>query len=87
MDLYLLSGITGASLILLGFIRVNSGRWGNKSGWYELDNLFGALLIGIYNFHHQAYATMVLNIVWVIVAIKGLESLAVRRKRSKSRKK
>lgn len=87
MDVFLLFGITGASLILFGFIRVNSGRWGGKSGWYELDNLLGASLIAVYNFHHQAYATLVLNVVWVIVAIKGLESIAARRARARKRKK
>ena len=86
MDWYLLLGVIGASLILLGFVRVNSGRWGNKSLWYELDNLVGAACIGIYNFHHQAYATLVLNIVWVFVAIRGLESLAARRTRAKAHK-
>lgn len=87
VDGYLVLGIIGASLILLGFIRVNSGKWGNKSLWYELDNLVGAACIGIYNFHHEAYATLVLNIVWVFVAIRGLESYAARKNRGKKRKK
>lgn len=86
VDGYLVLGIVGASLILLGFIRVNSGKWGNKSLWYELDNLVGAACIGIYNFHHEAYATLVLNIVWVFVAIRGLESYAARRKGGKNKK-
>lgn len=80
MDFYLIFGITGASLILLGFVRVNSGKWGSKSLWYELDNLVGASLVSVYNFHHGAYATMVLNVIWVIVAITGLKSLAQRRR-------
>lgn len=87
MDIFLVFGIVGASLILFGFIRVNSGRWNGKSGWYELDNLLGASFIAIYNFHHEAYATLVLNIVWVIVAVKGLESIAARRARLRKRKK
>lgn len=72
-------GIVGAFLILLGFYRTSIGRWSTKSFWYELDNLVGALLLLIYQAHLHAYVSMVINIVWAIVAFRGISSYAQRR--------
>jgi hypothetical protein len=76
--LYNSIGIIGACLILLGFYRTSIGKWKNKSFWYELDNLVGALLIIIYQFHLRAYISVVLNVIWAIIAFKGLTSFAER---------
>jgi hypothetical protein len=75
---YNLIGFVGACLILLGFYRTSIGRWKNKSFWYELDNLVGALLVIIYQVHLQAYISVALNIIWAIIAFKGLTSFAER---------
>ncbi len=79
--MYTFVGSIGAVLILLGFYRVTIGQWTGKTFWYELDNLVGAVLIGIYQVHHKAYVSVVINIVWAVVAIKGLSSYAVRRRK------
>jgi uncharacterized membrane protein len=79
--MYTLIGIVGAALILLGFYRISIGKWTGKSFWYELDNLVGALLVMVYQLHHKAYVTTVVNIVWAIVAVRGLSSYRERRKR------
>jgi uncharacterized membrane protein len=65
-------GIIGASMLLFGFYRVNSGRWGNKSFWYELDNVIGASLIIIYQIRYHAFVTVVVNAIWAAVALWGL---------------
>lgn len=72
-------GITGAALILLGFYRTSIGKWTNKSFWYELDNMLGASLLIVYNLNRRAYVSLVLDIVWVLVAIRGITSIAERR--------
>lgn len=64
--------IVGSLLILFGFYRVNTGKWSNKSFWYELDNLVGALLIITYQIYYHAYVTVVVNAIWAAVAIFGL---------------
>jgi hypothetical protein len=82
-------GFVGAGLILLGFYRVHIGAWGNTSLLYELDNLAGAAMLAYYSFQRGSYPALVLNVIWVIVALRGLESLAVRQKsfaRQKRRK-
>ena len=72
-------GIVGAFLILTGFYRTSIGKWTNKSFWYELDNLIGALLLLIYQVHLHAYVSMIINIVWAIVAFRGISSYAQRK--------
>ena len=72
-------GFIGAGLVLVGFVRVNSGKWNNKSLLYELDNLIGTLLLAIYHFALGAHASLILNIVWAIAAINGISSIKHRR--------
>lgn len=66
-------------LVLFSFYRTSIGKWTGKSMWYELDNLFGALLMGVYAFSKGAYVNIVLNIVWGAVALRGVTTLAERR--------
>lgn len=73
-------GVVGACLVLLGFYRISIGKWKNKSFWYELDNMVGALFLILYQFHAGAYISVVVNTVWAIVAFRGLTSFAERYK-------
>jgi hypothetical protein len=73
-----LVGALGACLILFGFYRTSIGRWKNKSFWYELDNFVGAILLVFYQVHTQAYISVVVNIIWAIVAFRGLTPFAER---------
>jgi hypothetical protein len=68
----------GASLLLMGFYRTSIGKWKHKSFWYELDNLFGAVFIAIYQIHLHAYISVIVNIIWATVAFTGLTSFAER---------
>jgi len=74
-------GVVGALLILFGFYRISIGKWTGKSLWYELDNLFGAIFILIYQLHFKVYISVVLNIIWAIVAFRGVVSYRDRRLR------
>lgn len=77
-DPYNYVGTLGASLVLLGFYRISVGRWTNRSLLYELDNLLGAVLLITYQLHNHTYVTLVLNIIWAIVAFRGISSFAER---------
>lgn len=85
--MYTVIGSLGAMLLLLGFYRTSIGKWTGKSFWYELDNFFGAILILIYQFHYRAYISVTLNIIWAIVAFRGISSFAERRLNKKARRK
>lgn len=74
-----LIGIAGASCILFGFYRTSIGKWTGKSLWYELDNLIGASLLIVYQFSVGAYVSVTLNVIWAIVALRGVTSIAQRR--------
>ena len=81
--MYTAIGIIGAVLVLFGFYRTSIGKWTGKSRLYELDNLVGASLITIYQWHYKVYVTVVVNIIWAIVALHGLTSYKQRRKAKK----
>lgn len=69
---YNVLAIIGSVLLLFGFYRVNTGKWSNKSFWYELDNLVGAIMIIAYQIHYHAFVSVVVNIIWGGVAVAGL---------------
>ena len=69
---YNVLGVIGAVMLLVGFFRVNNGRWSNKSFAYELDNLVGAVLIIIYQVRYHAFVTVVVNAIWAVIALAGL---------------
>jgi hypothetical protein len=81
--IYKILGIIGALLILFGFYRTSIGRWSGKYFWYEMDNFLGAVLLTIYQWHYKVYISVVLNVIWAIVAFRGLEPYAKRRLKRK----
>jgi hypothetical protein len=81
VNIYTVIGTLGALLILLGFYRIMTEKWTGKSLFYELDNLAGAVLLFIYQSHLHAYITATLNVIWVIVALKGITSYRQRAKK------
>lgn len=82
MDWIEVVGVAGAGLVLFGFYRTSIGRWTSTSFWYELDNLLGAILLSIYHIATETYAPLVVNVVWAIVAFRGITSFAERRGRA-----
>jgi uncharacterized membrane protein len=82
-----LVGLLGAILILLGFYRTSVGKWKSNSFWYELDNLVGSLLLLTYHILTKTYVVMILNVLWAVVAFKGITSYAERKAHGRVRKK
>ena len=86
-----LFGLTGALLILVGFYEVTAGNWDGRSFRFEICNLLGAAIMFYYAFEKLAYMNLVLNTVWVGVALLGIvhtvQRHKLRRARKKSRKK
>jgi len=76
--LFNVMGILGIGLLLFGFYRVNSGKWNNKSFWYEFDNFIGAVLIISYQLYYHAYVTVAANVIWGSIALWGLFMFAKR---------
>ena len=72
-------GLVGGILLLLGYIRVNTGLWKTTSLWYELDNFVASAILLYYTWQKHAYVNILLNLIWLYVAWRGLSSYAERR--------
>lgn len=80
-----LLGYVGGAVLLFAFWRTSIGKWTGTSLWYELDNLIAGVLLSIYTFSKGATVNVILNIVWGVVAFRGVTSYAERRMRRKRR--
>jgi uncharacterized membrane protein len=78
IDAFNVVGVVGSLLVLFGFYRTSIGRWTNKSFWYELDNVVGSILIIVYQVRLHAYISVIVNVIWAVVAFRGVSSFAER---------
>lgn len=59
-----------ASVLIVGSYAFNiSGKLSTHSKWYVWANIIGGLFFVINTYFHHAYPSMVVNIIWVIIAI------------------
>ena len=58
------------SLLIVGSYALNiTGKLEATNKWYVWANIIGGFLFIINTYFHQAYPSMFVNIVWVIIAI------------------
>jgi hypothetical protein len=58
-----------ASVLIVGSYALNiTGRLKANSKWYVWANIIGGLFFVINTYVHQAYPSMFVNIVWVMIA-------------------
>ncbi len=65
-------GWIGAVLIVGAYFLNINGRLKSSSGVYILSNLFGGIFFTVNTLVHQAYRSMIVNIIWVFIAIAAL---------------
>jgi len=65
-------GWIGAVLIVGAYFLNINGRLKSSSGVYILSNLFGGIFFTVNILVHQAYPSMIVNIIWVFIAIAAL---------------
>ena len=59
-----------ASILIVGSSALNiTGKLEAKSKTYVIANMVGGLFFVVNTYYHQAYPSMLVNIVWVIIAI------------------
>jgi hypothetical protein len=59
-----------ASVLIVGSYALNiTGRLQAESKWYILANIIGGFFFVINTYFHQAYPSMMVNFIWVIIAI------------------
>ena len=58
-----------ASVLIVGSYALNiTGKFEATNKWYVWANIIGGFLFIINTYFHQAYPSMFVNIVWVIIA-------------------
>jgi hypothetical protein len=58
------------SVLIVGSYALNiSGKLKANSKWYVWANIVGGFLFIINTYFHEAYPSMLVNIVWVIIAL------------------
>jgi hypothetical protein len=59
-----------ASMLIVGSYALNiTGRLSAKSKLYVTANIIGGVFFVVNTYYHQAYPSMLVNIVWVIIAL------------------
>ncbi|MCX6331119.1 MAG: hypothetical protein NTZ82_00620 [Bacteroidetes bacterium] len=59
-----------ASVLIVGSYALNiTGKLPASSKVYVLANIIGGLFFVVNTYYHQAYPSMLVNIIWVIIAI------------------
>jgi hypothetical protein len=68
-----------ASILIVGSYALNiTGKLEAKSKTYVIANMIGGLFFVLNTYYHQAYPSMLVNIIWVIIAIVMLSKKGVK---------
>ena len=65
-------GWIGAVLIVGAYFFNINGKLKSNSPVYILSNLLGGIFFTINTLIHKAYPSMIVNIIWVIIAVAAL---------------
>lgn len=66
-----LCGWIGAVLVLIAYIMVSTGKAKADSKSYQITNIIGALFLVAYTYNCQAYASMIVNVIWAGIGISS----------------
>jgi len=65
-------GLFGTSMILIGYLGLQVQYFTHDNIYYDLINLFGALILAVYAYLSGTIPFVVLNVIWSLVAIKDI---------------
>ena len=82
-----LLGWIGAALIILPYFLLTEQKLKSNSVEYQAMNLIGSVLVGFNAYFNRAYPSLVINAIWVIIALFGIEKLFEKSLRTRLRKK
>lgn len=71
MNLIDLSGWVGAILVLVAYYMVTSGKAEADSYIFQVVNIIGAGFLIYYTYNCKAYASMTVNILWVLIGVQS----------------
>jgi hypothetical protein len=76
MNIIEIIGWIGSVLIVGAYFFNINGKLKSNSVLYILSNMIGGIFFTINTFVHKAYPSMVVNIIWVIIAIAAITKKA-----------
>lgn len=65
-------GWLGAAAVLYAYVLVSTGRLSGDSKHYQFFNILGAACLVINTWFNGAYPSVVVNIIWILVAVFSL---------------
>lgn len=68
-------GIAGSGIVLIGFVMLQHRKWNSESIAYLLSQLIGSFLLILYAVMLKSYPFIVLNSLFVFVAMKKIIEL------------
>ena len=72
MSIIEIIGWIGTVLIVGSYFLNINGKIKSTSAWYIVSNLLGGIFFTINTLVHQAYPSMIVNIIWVFIAVAAL---------------
>ena len=73
MDYFIeIIGWIGAVLIVGSYFLNINGRLKSSSPLYIISNLLGGIFFTVNTLVHHAYPSMIVNIIWVVIAVAAL---------------
>ncbi len=79
-----IAGWIGASLILLGYLLISSGRVTGQSALYQAINIAGAAGFIVNGWWYGAIPSAALNVVWMLIGGVSLWRIMAKRRSSTS---
>ena len=73
------AGWAGASLILLGYLLITTGKLTGQSALYQWINVAGAAGFIVNGWWHGALPSAVLNVIWLLIGAVALLRITARR--------
>ena len=68
-----LVGWIGAFFIVSAYFLLTKRKIKAKSIKYQLPNLIGSVMVAINAYFNMAFPSMVINLIWIMIAIWGIE--------------
>ena len=73
-------GWIGAILVLVAYFMVSSGKSHSNSVKFQSLNIIGALLLVVYTFDCAAYASMIVNTIWIFIGLASFKKIYLSQK-------
>tara|TARA_B100001971_G_scaffold37960_1_gene32964 strand:- start:5634 stop:6065 length:432 start_codon:yes stop_codon:yes gene_type:complete len=74
-----LCGWVGAILVLGAYFLISADKVKSDSISFQLLNVFGALTLIVYTYSREAYASVLVNSIWVLIGLKALTPILLKK--------